>query len=80
MTELGIAGLLLNLLLGLATYLLKGAYNGLKDDNKALWKEISFIRDKYYKKEDFSEFKRDLWDRLDRMEDDFKQQIQELKK
>jgi len=80
MTDPVTLGFIMNILLGLACYLLKGAHSDLKDDNRALWKEIGYIRDKYYKKEDFSEFKQELWARLDRMEDDFKQQIQDMSK
>lgn len=67
-------------MLGLATFLLKNAYADLKEDNKSLWEEVRYIRDKYYKREDFSEFKSELWSRLDRIEDDLKRQIQEQAK
>lgn len=73
-------GVILNVVLGLATFLLKNAYADLKEDNKSLWEEVRYIRDKYYKREDFSEFKSELWSRLDRIEDDLKRQIQEQAK
>jgi len=63
-----------NVLLGIAGYLLKTEHKDLKDDNKALWAHIEIIKDKYFKKEDFSEFKKELWARFDRLEDDIKQQ------
>jgi uncharacterized membrane protein len=72
--------MIINGLLIVAGYLLKNEHSNLKDDNKALWREIGIVKEKYFKKEDFLEFKKELWARLDRMEDDFKQQIQELKK
>jgi hypothetical protein len=81
------ASFIINGLLALACYFLKSAHADLKEDNKNLWvecnsirKELSNVKDKYFKKEDFNDFKKELWARLDRMEDDFKQQIQELKK
>jgi hypothetical protein len=81
------ASFIINGLLALACYFLKSAHADLKEENKNLWvecnsirKELSNVKDKYFKKEDFNDFKKELWARLDRMEDDFKQQIQELKK
>ena len=79
--------LVFNGLLGLVSYLLKLEHKALKDDNKDLWvecklirKELDIVKDKYFKKEDFTEFKKELWARLDRMEDDFTRQIQEMRK
>ena len=76
-----------NILIGIVCYFLKSEHTDLKEANKALHNrcdsitnELQTVKDKYFKKEDFSEFKKELWARLDRMEDDFKQQIQELKK
>lgn len=76
-----------NGLLGLVIYLLKQEHATLKIDSKDLWvecklirKELDIVKDKYFKKEDFSEFKKELWARLDRMEDDFTRQIQEIRK
>ena len=72
---------IINGLLALACYFLKSAHADLKEENKNLWvecnsirKELSNVKDKYFKKEDFNDFKKELWARLDRMEDDFKQQ------
>ena len=69
-----------NGLLAVVAYFLKLEHNSMKEDNKALWSELGVVKEKYYKKEDFLEFKRELWSRLDRMEEDFKHQIMELKK
>ena len=69
-----------NVVLSIAAYLLKRAYEDLKSDNKDLWQQITLIKDKYFKKEDFLEFKKELFARLDRMEDDMKQQISEIKR
>lgn len=78
---------IINGLLAVALYFLKSAHDDLKQSiektntrSTALELELSNVKDKYFKKEDFTEFKKELWARLDRMEDDFKNQIQELKK
>jgi len=62
-----------NILLSIAAYFLKAEHASMKSDIRAL-------KDSKVEKEDFSEFKQELWKRLDRMEDNFKAQIQELKK
>jgi len=69
-----------NILLGIATYFMKDAHTGLKKDNETLWKEVNNIKEKYFKKEDFIEFKQELWHRLDDMKNDMKEQIKELRK
>lgn len=79
--------LVVNGLLGVICYFLKTEHINLKDTIKAtnircdtLFNELQTVKDKYFKKEDFSEFKKELWARLDRMEDDFTRQIQEIRK
>ena len=72
--------LVVNALLAVVWYLLKLEHKSMKEDNKALWVALGDVKEKYYKKEDFLEFKRELWMRLDRMEEDFKHQIMELRK
>ena len=67
-------------LLAVICFFLKSEYESLKESNKELWVALTDVKEKYYKKEDFLEFKRELWTRLDKMEEDFKQQLQELKK
>ena len=37
--------------------------------------EIKSIKDEYFKKEDFREFKQELWARLDRMESSFESRL-----
>ena len=37
--------------------------------------QIDHIKDTYFKKQDFSEFKQELWQRLDRFEQDVKDQL-----
>lgn len=70
----------INGLLGVVCYFLKAEHRDLKDRCSRFELELSLVKDKYFKKEDFNDFKKELWARLDRMEDDFKHQIQELKK
>lgn len=77
---------ILNALLGLVCLFLTTSQTNIRADHASLKEEIKGLRDeangikeKYYKKEDFNDFKKDLWARLDKMEDDFRHQIQELK-
>lgn len=65
----------LSSLMGVVAYLLKLQVQQQKEELKDLGDEIKEIREKYYKKEDFQEFKKELWARLDRLEDDFKKGI-----
>lgn len=37
--------------------------------------DIDNVKDKYFKKEDFTDFKKELWQRLDRFEQDVKDQL-----
>lgn len=60
---------------GLAVYLLKEQINDLKDANKKHAEDIDHIKENYFKKVDFSEFKSELWARLDRFEADVKEQL-----
>ena len=62
-----------NVLLGIAAYFLKAEHASIKAD-------IKQIKDSKVEKQDFSEFKQELWKRLDRMEDSFKHELQELRK
>lgn len=68
-----------NGVLGVLAYFMKQAHAALKEDNKSLWVEVSNIKEKYFKKEDFLEFKQELWKRFDRLEDDLKANAGERK-
>lgn len=77
----------LNIILGVAAWLLKQAFQELKEEHKNLSRkydnileEVGDVKDKYFKKEDFTEFKRELWTRFDRFEDDVKNQLAEIRK
>lgn len=63
----------INVLLGIAAYFLKAEHATIKTDLKQL-------KESKVEKQDFTEFKQELWKRLDRMEDSFKHEIQEIRK
>lgn len=67
--EFNIVSWLLNGLLGFAMYLMKNANEATKDEIKELKKSVETVKDTYYKKEDFKEFKEELWKRFDRVEE-----------
>lgn len=66
--EWNVVSWVLNGLLGLGVYLLKTAHNDIKDELKAHQKEIDSIKDNYLRKEDFKEFRDELWRKLDKIE------------
>ena len=63
---------LVNGLIVVLGYFLKTEHTSIKSELKAIKEEVSSVRDTYFKKEDFQDFKRELWARLDRIEDDIK--------
>lgn len=72
----------LNILLGGFMYLLKNAHVELKEKQQHLEarqdsaaRDISKIREEYIKREDFKEFKEELWRKLDKLEFDLKERI-----
>jgi hypothetical protein len=67
-------------LTGIVVWFMKTAYEDLKEKNKELENSITHVKDTYFKKEDFREFKDELWTRLDKMENSFDRKLQELKK
>ena len=65
----------LNIILGVAAWLLKQAFHELREEHKNLSRkydnlleEVGDVKDKYFKKEDFREFKEELWKRFDKLE------------
>ncbi len=77
---------IINIVLGIAMYFMKQSHDNIKDqlveqkkESKTLRDDISDIRDKYYKKEEFREFKEELWNRLDKMELTFERRLQGMK-
>jgi hypothetical protein len=51
----------------------------MKDSITKQTEEIAHIKDAYYKKEDFKEFKQELWGRLDKMESSVEAKIERIK-
>lgn len=70
---------IINGLLGIAMWLLKSAYSDLKADIKENQLEIAKVRDASMKKQDFNDFKQELWGRLDRFEDSIDAKIRDTK-
>lgn len=66
---------IINVLLGIAMYFLKATHTEIKNQIRENRDEISKVREQAVKKEDFKEFKDELWNRLDRFEDSVKTQI-----
>jgi len=74
------AGIIINLLFGGVIWFMKQAYSDLKNQVKEHKQELDNVKDKYFKKEDFRDFKDELWTRLDKMEINWAQRINELHK
>lgn len=79
-TTIAIGGVLVNLLLGGVLWFMKQSYAELKEQVKENKQELDRVKDTYFKKEDFREFKDELWTRLDRMEINWTTQLNELRK
>lgn len=60
---------LINLLWGLAMWGLKQSYGDLKEQSRKNQEAIDGIKEHYFKKEDFKDFKEELWKRFDKLED-----------
>ena len=76
-----------NIILGVAAWLLKQAFQELKEEHKSLSRkydnllnEVGDVKDKYFKKEDFRDFRDELWLRLDKMEAAFEAKVASLNK
>lgn len=77
--DLDSISILINCVLGIAVWGLKTAYNNLKDSIERHEQAIVLIRDTYFKKEDWLDFKEELWRRLDGMEKRFEDRVKELR-
>lgn len=69
-----------NILLGIIMFFLKKSNDESREEIIRLRNDIDKIKDNTVKKEDFREFKEELWQRLDKMETDFKIQLNQLNK
>ena len=79
-TSLAGVSLAINTLLGFVMYFMKQANDAQKERVDKLETHVQHLSDTAFKKEDFRDFRDQLWTRLDRMETDFKQQLLEFKK
>lgn len=75
-----LGGAVINLLLGGVIWFMKVAYNDLKEQVKEHKQELDRVKDTYFKKEDFKDFKDELWTRLDKMEVNWASKLYELHK
>lgn len=70
---------IINALMGLIMYFMKMAHDRTREDIKDLKVRYDTLRDTSFHKADFKEFKDDLYRRIDKMEDNVKQQLAEFK-
>jgi hypothetical protein len=68
-----IVSFLLNGLMAIALYFMKQSNDNTKADIDRIRDDVKDVRDTAYKKEDFKEFKEELWRRFDKLEADVKQ-------
>lgn len=59
---------ILNALMGIAMFFMKQNTDQTKADIDRVRSEVEKVRDTSFKKEDFKDFKEELWNRLDRFE------------
>lgn len=73
-----IAGLsiLINALLGIGMFFMKSNHETTKERMSKVEGHIDQIKEHYFKKEDFKDFKEELWTRLDKMEVAFNNKFQ----
>lgn len=77
MNEL-IISLIINGLLGVAMYFMKQANDNNKEQLNNQRQDIQHIKDNYFKREEFRDFKDELWTRLDKMENTFERRLHEV--
>lgn len=74
-----VSGFVVNLLLGGIVWFIKHSYADLQNSQKELKRELDHVKEHYYRKEDFREFKEELWHRLDKMELNWRDKLNELR-
>jgi uncharacterized membrane protein YraQ (UPF0718 family) len=79
MNEL-IISLIINGLLGVAMYFMKQSNDNNKEQLNRQREDIQHIKDNYFKREEFRDFKDELWTRLDKMENTFERRLHEVVK
>lgn len=72
-------GFVVNVLLGGIMWFMRQTYMDIKDKQKALDAALEHVKENYYRKEDFREFKDELWRRLDKMESHWQEKLNELR-
>lgn len=65
---INIALFLFNGVLGITMWLLKQSYTEVKEQLKNNTRAIDNVKEHYFKKEDFRDFKEELWKRFDKLE------------
>lgn len=68
----------MNCLFGVGMYFMKSNNEAMRERQAKTENSIDHIREHYFKKEDFREFKEELWIRLDRMEHSFDSKLKTL--
>lgn len=79
-TFLDMGVVIVNLLLGGVIWFMKQTYTDIREQVKEQRNELDRVKDTYFKKEDFREFKDELWTRLDKMEVSWTHKLNELHK
>jgi len=80
MTDAYVISFIINGLLSIAMYFMKQSHDATKEQLKEQRMDIAHIKDNYFKKEEFREFKEELWNRFDKMEIAFERRLQEVTK
>lgn len=79
MNEL-ILSLIINGLLGVSMYFMKQNNDHNKQQLDEQRADINHIKENYFKREEFRDFKDELWIRLDKMENTFERRLHEVVK
>ena len=78
--SLEVVSIVINILMGIIMFFMKISYDAVKDQLKEHKQDIDKIKDTYIKKEDFREFKEELFVRLDEIKLDVRRDIERLSK
>jgi hypothetical protein len=65
-----------NGLLGVVMMFMKMAHDSTREDLKNLKQQVDTVKEKYLHKDDFKDFKEELWARLDDVKTDVKRALQ----
>jgi predicted amino acid-binding ACT domain protein len=66
---------IINALMAIVLWFTKGAISDIKEQIVENRQKLEVVKETYYKKADFTEFKAELWARLDKMETDFQRAL-----